>query len=423
MNLVLLCEERLERTPDGVVYGLSSYEVWSRYLDVFESLRLVGRVRDVPRPTGQNLRATGPGVTVCPVPYYHGPRQFLSMARQVAQAVRRSYQVGDAVILRVGGQIGQPLYTRLRRLGAPYGAEVIGDPYDAYAAGSIIHPLRPLFRWWFTRQQQKFCRHAVATAYVTERVLQRRYPCRGPEYGVAEIQLNGFLTASGEPAPRLGTRLHRPLRLIAIGSLEHQHKGTDVLLEAVARCRRDGLDLVLTVVGDGRRRGDLERLAGRLQIDPQVTFAGAVAGSEPVRRLLDDSDLLVLPSRTEGLPRVLLEAMVMGLPCIASAVGGIPELLPAEDMVPAGRADLLAEKIAEVIADPDRLDRMSARNTLTSKRYLDPVLRERRNQFYRHLRAQTEDWLRRRGVERSDRLPEDRPVLAAARSASESGTR
>jgi glycosyltransferase involved in cell wall biosynthesis len=419
VDLVMLCEERLERTPDGVIWGLSSYDVWSRYLDVFDSVRLVGRVREVPRPTGQNLRASGPGVTVWSVPHYHGPREFLKMVTRIGDAVRRSYQVGDAVIVRVGGQIGQPLYKVLRRIGAPYGVEVIGDPYEAFAPGSMTHPLRPLFRWWFTIQQQRFCRNAVAAAYVTERALQRRYPCGGREFGVAEVLLTGYPGSNGRPALKTEPGPDGPCRLITIGSLEHRHKGTDVLLEAVARCGHEGLALTLTIVGDGRCRRALEDLAGELQIATRVRFVGAVAGAEAVRQLLGESDLFVLPSRTEGLPRVLLEAMAMGLPCIASNVGGIPELLPPEDMFPAGQVGDLVAKIADVIVDRNRLNRMSARNTLKSGQFLDPALRERRNQFYRHLRGQTEDWLHGDGVEPSVRLT----ASTAGRAEAEPGIR
>lgn len=82
------------------------------------------------------------------------------------------------------------------------------------------------------------------------------------------------------------------------------------------------------------------------------------------------------------------------LPCIGSTVGGIPELLPAEDIVPPGDATALAHKIREVVTNPERMARMSARNLEKAKEYRDEVLRERRNQLYRFVREQTEVWLR-----------------------------
>lgn len=84
------------------------------------------------------------------------------------------------------------------------------------------------------------------------------------------------------------------------------------------------------------------------------------------------------------------------LPCIGSTVGGIPELLPSEDLVPPGDAVALASKIREVVTDPERMTRMSARNLETAKEYRDEVLREQRNEFYRYVREMTEVWLKQK---------------------------
>jgi len=107
--------------------------------------------------------------------------------------------------------------------------------------------------------------------------------------------------------------------------------------------------------------------------------------------------LFVLPSRTEGLPRAMIEAMARGLPCVGSAVNGIPELLPVEDMVPPNDVPALAEKIREVLTNPERMAQMSARNLDKAREYADNVLYERRTAFYQHLKAETEAWLKTRG--------------------------
>ena len=111
--------------------------------------------------------------------------------------------------------------------------------------------------------------------------------------------------------------------------------------------------------------------------------------------MLDEADLFVLPSRSEGLPRAMIEAMARGLPCIGTRVGGVPELLLAEDLVAAGDAEALASKIIEVFHEPQRLAEMSARNLSQAQAYRDEVLRERRTQYYSRLREVTERWLDR----------------------------
>jgi L-malate glycosyltransferase len=100
-----------------------------------------------------------------------------------------------------------------------------------------------------------------------------------------------------------------------------------------------------------------------------------------------------MPSYQEGLPRAMVEAMARALPCIGSTVGGIPELLMPEDMVPPGDVAALANKIREVVTDPERMAQMSARNLDKAKEFKNELLREQRITFYRYVREQTEAWL------------------------------
>ena len=88
--------------------------------------------------------------------------------------------------------------------------------------------------------------------------------------------------------------------------------------------------------------------------------------------------------------------MARGLPCISSTVGGIPELLDAEDLVPPGDALALARKIREVITEPGRMDRMSSRNLEKCQQFREDALKQRRLVFYRYLKNQTEVWARSR---------------------------
>jgi hypothetical protein len=134
-----------------------------------------------------------------------------------------------------------------------------------------------------------------------------------------------------------------------------------------------------------------------LGIGERVHFRGQLTAGEAVRAELDAADLFCMPSRTEGMPRAMLEAMARALPCIGSTVGGIPELLPPEDLVPPGDVAALAAKIRDSIGDPVRMAAMSARNLERAHRYREEILRERRTECYRALRARTEAWQREGG--------------------------
>lgn len=392
VDVVVTLEHRFDRTPDGAVWTQAQllYPFWAPYLRVFDHVRAVARIRDVSAVPPEWKRADGPGVAFVAVPYYIGPWQYLLRCHRVRQAVRSALGPADAVLIRGGSPIADSIEAPLRRTGRPFGLEVLGDPYEALAPGAVRHPLRPFFRWWFTRELERQCRHACASAYVTEQALQARYPCPGYTAHFSDVRLEAAaLVLAPRPCqPSKGT-----FTLVSVGSLEQRYKGFHVLLDAVAECVRAGLNLNLILIGDGKHRPELEEQTASLGLRERVQFLGQVTAGEPVRRRLDRADLFVLPSYTEGLPRAMIEAMARGLPCLGTHVGGIPELLAPEDLVPPGDRAALARMLREVLTDPARLARMSARNLTKAREYCMDRLWERQIAFYRYLRERTEAWL------------------------------
>lgn len=394
MNVVVALEHRFDSTPDGTVWTSAqfAYGFWTRYLEVFEHVRVVARVREVSSAPPDWKRADGEGVSFAAVPYYIGPWQYLLRVQEVQRAARKAVGVRDAVILRVSSQIAACIEPLLIRTGHPYGVEVVCDPYDVFAPGSIKHPLRPFFRWLSPRELKRQCTGACAAAYVTEEVLQRRYP-PAPEafsthYSSVELPVTAFVTAPYLPHSGRGL-----LTLINIGSMAQMYKAQDVLIDAIAACVREKANFKLILVGDGKHRAELETQAAKLGLKERIQFLGQLSAGDDVLEQLDRADLFVLPSHQEGLPRAMIEAMARGLPCIGSTVGGIPELLPSEDMVPPGDVAALANKICEVVTDPERMARMSVLNLEKAKNYKEEVLRKRRNNFYHQVRENTQAWL------------------------------
>jgi glycosyltransferase involved in cell wall biosynthesis len=395
MDLVVTVDNRFDRTPDGAVWSQAhyTYSFWMPYLAVFDRVRVVGRVREVSTVPSDWKRADGERVSLAAVPHYIGPWQYLLRARQVQCAAINAVGANDAVIMRVHSQIAACVESLLRRTGHPYGVEVVGDPYDAFAPGAIRHPLSPFFRWWFPRQLRRQCAGAAAAAYVTKHTLQRRYPPAESAFSTyySDVELPDSAFVSVPRSPRQGAAA---FTLVTVGSLAQMYKAPDVLIDAVAACLQQGLDLKLVLVGDGKHRAELEARVAKLGLGERVCFRGQLTVGDAVRMQLDQADIFVLPSKTEGLPRAIIEAMARGLPCIGSTVGGIPELLPPEDMVPPGDVAALACKICQVVTDPERMARMSACNLKKAKEYTEEVLYEQRNTFYRYVREATEVWLK-----------------------------
>jgi phosphatidylinositol alpha-1,6-mannosyltransferase len=387
MRLVITSEIRFRRTPDGRVWTVTSgaYPFWARYLTWFDRLRVVARVLDVDAVPADALRVDGEGVELWQVPYYVGPLAYLRRLPAVRRAVRRAAGPDDVVILRVPSAIGTLLAADRRRQGLPFAVEVVGDPYDVLAPGVVDHLLRAPMRRRVVANLRRQCRAAVGVAYVTERALQERYP-PGPGAVTANFSCIEMTDESYVDEPR--PVVERPTyRLVSVGSLEQLYKGIDTLIGAVALLARAGTPVHLTHVGDGRYRAELERLADRLGVADRVTFAGALPAGVAVRSSLDGADLFVMPSRTEGMPRAMIEAMARGLPAIATDVGGISELVGPDFLVPPDDEPRLAAAIGALLADPDRRRVAAAANLRRARDYAADVLMRRRNGWYPALRT------------------------------------
>lgn len=385
-GVTVVSEVRFFTNSDGIIgcnNGSRAYEFWRRYLDIFGSVTVVARVS--PQETDGVVPVEGPGVTVWPIPDYHGLKQYIFRAPKVRRAVREACEGSSAFVLRLPGALGGMAATELRRMRRPFGIEAVGDPYEVFSnrtAGPIIDPL---LRWWFTHQMQGHCAAASAVAYVTENTLQSRYPASAGAYVTHYSSVELPPEALVDVPPPTRTVGSGPWTVVGVGRLAQMYKGVDTLLDAVAHCRADGLDVRLVWAGDGHHRASLEDQARSLGIAGAVKFVGEVAAGAGVRSVLDDGDLFVIPSRTEGLPRALIEAMARGLPCLGTSVGGIPELLPSEDLVPPDEPEVLAHKIREVLFDVGRRERMADRNVMRAREFGSELLNQRRNLFYNEL--------------------------------------
>lgn len=395
MRVTVTLEYRFSYLPDGSLWTATTfpYRFWRRYLEVFDEVQIVARARAVDAVPETWQQATGPGVSVLPVPYYVGPFEYLKRWRAVERRVSSSFSPGDAILLRMSSRIGTILRKVTDRIGYPYGVEVVADPYDVFAPGAIRHPLRPLFRYGGYYGLRKACRDAVAAAYVTEEALQRRYPGGDNTYmtGFSDVELPDDLFVT---EPRVCAEVPRSFRLVMVGGLNQLYKAPHVLVDAMKEVCAS-LDAHLTFIGGGQYIPFLRERAAAGNVGDRISFAGELPAGAAIIGALDDADLFVLPSFQEGLPRAMVEAMARGLPCVGSSVGGIPELLSGEDVVPAGDASALARKIIEVGSNATRLTAMSVRNLTRARDFTEEPIRRRRVAFYRELRDRTEQYCSR----------------------------
>jgi glycosyltransferase involved in cell wall biosynthesis len=172
----------------------------------------------------------------------------------------------------------------------------------------------------------------------------------------AEVVPIGIALDKWAPSPPRPRDMGRPARLLHVGDLRPV-KGQEVLLEAANLLHDDGLDFVLDIVGLDTMKGALQRSPHAMSLGEKVQFHGHLDRSA-LRVLMLKADVLLVSSRHEGGPFVLLEAALAGVPTVGTAVGHIFDWAPrAAVAVPIGDAEALARETAALLADePRRLD-------------------------------------------------------------------
>lgn len=146
---------------------------------------------------------------------------------------------------------------------------------------------------------------------------------------------------------QIGKRLLYTGRLAAV-------KGLPILLESLVKIKATHPDVLLTVVGDGADRPQLEQMTARLGLTENVDFVGYQSQAK-VREYMQETDVFMLPSFAEGVPVSLMEALAAGVPVVTTQIAGVSELVEngvSGYLVPPGNAALLAERITQLLADP-----------------------------------------------------------------------
>lgn len=164
------------------------------------------------------------------------------------------------------------------------------------------------------------------------------------------LVVRNAVAVSPHPASRRGA----VPRLLTIGRMTRQ-KDHATLMAALGRLARAGHEFTTDIIGDGALHESLREAARREGIGARVVFRGALPHAD-VLRAYTGADVFVLSSRWEGCPNVILEAMAHGLPVVATAVGGVPELVEHESsglLVPPGNPQALADALARLIGDPE----------------------------------------------------------------------
>ncbi len=392
MNLILVLNSRFSRARSGKIYGFRTainYTVLKPYLENFEHIYIISRVADeFDIEFDESIEVSGDRVTICPVPFYKGPYNYIKAISSIKKTIKGYLDMDAAVICRAPGALSRLVIDVLVKSRRKFGIEVVADPFDIFNPSSFKHPLSRFLRYYGRWQLKNSVEKADCVLYVTERALQKRYPAERGAYSTFASDVCLDKEAFVTTAKRLNKK--DSYLLTCLGSLDQLYKSPDIVLEAIKRVRERGIDVRLLWMGDGVFKNQMLELSSQLGIKNYVSFVGQVKPASAVRENLDKSDLFLIPSRTEGLPRALVEAMARGLPAIGTEIGGIPELLPENSLVKINDVESLASKIFDFLSNPDIANANAVANLTKANEFRFDTLMARKHGFYNELKKVSE---------------------------------
>ncbi len=361
---------------DGVAYsdGKFSSKYWDRYKSFSSRVIVLSRSKKCPRRFDAKFYSN---VNADNVSFYSvGDFSFKDrlMFRRIDKQICFFMEKADFVVCRLPSLLGMRAALIAQSKGKKIAIEVGGCTRDAwFQHGDYRGYILGLI---YERMMKKVVAKSEYTLYVTKSFLQERYPSKKSALTevASNVELPDDFLRSLNYFPRKSC-----VKVAFIGSLSAKYKGLEDLVRALSLVADKRI--CLFVLGEGDR-DTYKRVAEALGLSNRVFFSSPLAGGRQVVEWLSGMDLYVQPSHTEGLPRALIEAMSVGLPCIGSDAGGIPELLQDEAIFPKKNIGELARKIDSFSADYALRKRHSYLNKVEAGNYSSSVLRERINRFY-----------------------------------------
>lgn len=280
------------------------------------------------------------------LPYYEGGVGLVRQVPAMVLAVWRAVFQSSAVAVRLPGAVGLLAVMAAVVLRRRIVIELVGDIHEVLSSG-VGGRLGPHLAMPLARLTQWAVRQGDVVRYVTQSRLQESYPPGAAAQVLAFSDV--VLREEDFDAPTVAA--DSAARVIAVGSQEQLYKGHDLLIAALGRLRRAGHDINLVLLGQGRCQAELRAQASSLGISEHVHFMGHLSPRSAVRDEVDRSWVFAMPSRTEGLPRALVEAMARGKPCVVSNVGGMPELIDPALVFSRDDVDELSLLLEGLIAD------------------------------------------------------------------------
>lgn len=370
MKAVFVHDHKFRRIGNNLYSpgGLAN-EILQRYVSVFENLSVIGRIIDENQAN----------ITYSKIDLEH-------ISIKTVESLESEISNADAVIVRLPSVRGLKAVRLARKMNKPYLVEVVGCALDSYWNYSLKGKLVAFPAYFLARLAVKGATHAV---YVTKEFLQSRYPNKNKCCAISDVSLQPTDLAVLDNRLNKIDNMGGKLVLGTAGAVDVTYKGQEFVIRAIPEIeKRLGVTVEYRLAGSG----DTARLiavAKECGVESRIRFEGIISHNL-IFEWLDNLDIYIQSGTVEGLSRALLEAMSRGLPCVATKVGGNPELVNENYLVSKSNRkkipSIMADRICNICA-ADAMKNQATNNFNKANNEYDRVeLDKKRASFYTDFR-------------------------------------
>ncbi len=383
---VLFCHNGpLRMDKQGNYYGVAhNDEMFKRYYAIAENLSMITRIARVSEKETTGLsKITVKPFSVIECPNTASLKGQLFERRKAERIIEKAVQNTDYVVAR-NSRIALIAIKYAKKYNKPYLLEVVACPWDAMWNHSLKGKILAPFSYLSLKRVAKNSQYVV---YVTNDFLQRRYPTKGKSTNCSNVALTEFDDKVLERRLEKIESMDESSKVIigTTAAVNVRYKGQQYVIKALGKMKRQGItNFEYQLVGGGDQ-SYLRKIAEKHDVVDQVKFLGPMPHSN-VFEWLETIDVYAQPSRQEGLPRALIEAMSRAVPAFGAKTAGIPELLESDFIFSNTKRNI--EEICQILNsfDEDTLLAQAKRNYEEAKKYDKEIIEKRRRDFFEGFR-------------------------------------
>ena len=379
MKLTFVHDGPLFFDKAGNYYEFAYHELLERYSYLADEISFMMRTKPI---EGERKFTPVPkDIKVVSVPNFKSLKTYFNSKKKAEIIVEQQIKQSDIVVLRSQSSIAQLSLPYIHKYKKPYIIESVGCSWDSYWNHGLLGKIVAPYMYLKTK-------NAIAEAkyvyYVTTEFLQKRYPTKGKTICCSNVVLDRLDERTLEERLKK-IKQFDPQKKLIIGTaaaLDTRYKGQEYVIQALKSLTEAGYNVEYRLAGgmtSSKPNTFLKDLAKEQGVSDKVVFCGSLAVNQ-MANYYDSLDIYVQPSKQEGLPRAVIEAMSRGCPVIGTSIAGIPELVQKEFLFKKGCTEELINALNRIMkAD---LGKIATENFNKAREYEKDKLTERRERFY-----------------------------------------